>query len=54
MLILGVLDCQCDDCNLQQVEVRTPFGPLHIQIVGDQRLPAIFTYHDIGLNSRLQ
>lgn len=35
----------------EEVDVRTPFGPLHVVIQGDRRFPAILTYHDIGLNS---
>lgn len=32
-------------------DVSTPFGPMHVIAHGDRRLPAIVTYHDIGLNS---
>jgi pimeloyl-ACP methyl ester carboxylesterase len=35
----------------QDVDVRTPFGPMRVIVHGDLRLPAMFTYHDIGLNS---
>jgi len=36
----------------QDVDVRTPFGPMHVAIHGDPRHAAIFTYHDIGLNGK--
>jgi len=36
---------------LQEEDVVTPFGPLHVVAHGDRRLPVILTYHDIGLNS---
>lgn len=32
--------------------MRTEFGPMRIVIQGERRLPAIVTYHDIGLNSK--
>jgi len=36
----------------QCADVKTPFGPVHVTVRGDSRLPAIFTCHDIGLNSK--
>jgi pimeloyl-ACP methyl ester carboxylesterase len=36
----------------KSVDVKTPFGPVHVTVHGDPRLPAIFTFHDIGLNSK--
>ena len=38
----------------QEYDVRTPFGPVHVAVCGERHLPAIFTYHDIGLNSELR
>jgi len=35
----------------QEQDVRTEFGPMRVVIQGERRLPAILTYHDIGLNS---
>lgn len=36
----------------REIDVRTPFGPMHVSVVGDPRQPAVFTYHDIGLNAK--
>jgi len=36
----------------QEQDIRTPFGPMRVVIQGERRLPAIVTYHDIGLNSK--
>ena len=36
----------------QEQDVRTPFGPMRVIVQGERRLPAIVTYHDIGLNSK--
>jgi pimeloyl-ACP methyl ester carboxylesterase len=38
--------------QVKEYDVRTPFGPIHVVVSGEPRLPAIFTYHDIGLNSK--
>jgi len=36
---------------VEEMDIRTQFGPMHIVVHGDVRLPLMFTYHDIGLNS---
>ncbi|KAL8608418.1 hypothetical protein ACOMHN_002651 [Nucella lapillus] len=35
---------------LQEDDVETPFGNIHVAIQGDRTKPAILTFHDIGLN----
>jgi pimeloyl-ACP methyl ester carboxylesterase len=34
-----------------EYDIKTQFGPQRVIVQGDIRLPALFTYHDIGLNS---
>lgn len=38
--------------TVKTADVKTPFGPMHVTVHGEPRLPAIFTFHDIGLNSK--
>ncbi|XP_076449630.1 protein NDRG3-like isoform X1 [Babylonia areolata] len=35
---------------LQEDDVETPYGNMHVAIQGDRTKPAILTFHDIGLN----
>ena len=35
---------------LQSYDVETSYGTVHVAMQGDKTKPAIFTYHDIGLN----
>ncbi|KAL3860728.1 hypothetical protein ACJMK2_010813 [Sinanodonta woodiana] len=35
---------------IQEEDVETPYGNVHVAIQGDRSKIAIFTYHDIGLN----
>jgi pimeloyl-ACP methyl ester carboxylesterase len=46
-----VVQTEADTEKDMELDIRTPFGPIHVIVHGDVRLPAIFTYHDIGLNS---
>ncbi|XP_076470455.1 protein NDRG3-like isoform X3 [Babylonia areolata] len=35
---------------IQEDDIETPFGNMHVAIQGDRSKPAIMTFHDIGLN----
>ena len=37
----------------QSEDVETSYGNIHVAIQGDRSKPAIFTFHDIGLNRKL-
>jgi len=37
--------------HVEELDFKTQFGPMHLIVHGDVRLPVMFTYHDIGLNS---
>lgn len=36
----------------QSVDVETSYGNIQVAIQGDRTKPAIFTFHDIGLNRK--
>jgi pimeloyl-ACP methyl ester carboxylesterase len=40
-----------DPAHDKDYDIKTLFGPQRVVVQGDTRLPALFTYHDIGLNS---
>jgi len=46
-----VIPTETDPDKDLEVDIRTQFGPMHVIVRGDVRQPAIFTFHDIGLNS---
>ena len=37
--------------RLQEDDIETSLGPIHVSVQGDRSRPAILTYHDIGLTS---
>lgn len=38
---------------IQEDDVETAYGSMRIIVQGDRSKPAILTYHDIGLNSKV-
>ncbi|KAG0413996.1 hypothetical protein HPB47_008861, partial [Ixodes persulcatus] len=38
------------DSYTQEDRIETDFGAMVVAVQGDRNKPAIFTYHDIGLN----
>ncbi|XP_045192858.2 protein NDRG3-like isoform X3 [Mercenaria mercenaria] len=59
---IELTDIQCQDAKprsfdvnassiiIQSEDVETSYGNIHVAIQGDRSKPAIFTFHDIGLN----
>ncbi|XP_052817458.1 protein NDRG3-like isoform X2 [Mya arenaria] len=58
---IELTDIQCEEAkprsfavpsgiSLQSDDVETSYGNIHVAIQGDRSKPAIFTFHDIGLN----
>lgn len=37
---------------VQEDDIETALGNVHVAVQGDRSRPAIVTYHDIGLNSK--
>lgn len=62
MTHIELTDIQCEDSKprsfdvnassiiLQSDDVETSYGNIHVAVQGDRSKPAIFTFHDIGLN----
>lgn len=38
-----------EDQKVEEIKVPTSNGVIHVTVVGDRSMPAIFTYHDVGL-----
>lgn len=44
--------CTIHIAIVQDDDVETPYGNMHVAVQGDRSKPAILTFHDIGLNRK--
>lgn len=50
--LMALLITQFHIVLFQSVDVETSYGNIQVAIQGDRTKPAIFTFHDIGLNRK--